>query len=291
MRWLITGARGQLGQDVVDVLAARSDAEVRALGSAELDITSSGAISRVFTDFRPDVVINAGAYTAVDAAETDEDRAYAVNATGPALLAAEAARTGARLLQPSTDYVFDGTATTPYPVDATTNPQSAYGRTKLAGEQAVRELAPTHGYVVRTSWVYGAHGKNFVKTMARLESSRDTLNVVGDQTGAPTWSYDLAGRLVELATADVPAGIYHCSGGGSTTWHGFAQAVFVELGADPDRVQAITTDQYPLPAPRPAYSVLSDVEWLAAGLPPMMGWRDALAAAFAADRTAYRPEQ
>ncbi|HEX2903876.1 MAG TPA: dTDP-4-dehydrorhamnose reductase [Jatrophihabitans sp.] len=287
MRWLVTGANGQLGQDLTRVLAADADAEVRALGSAELDITSSAAISRIFAEFQPDVVLNAAAYTAVDAAETDEQRAYAVNAGGPALLATHAARTGARLVQPSTDYVFDGTATSPYPVDAPTGPRSAYGRTKLAGEQAVRELAPEHGFVVRTSWVYGAHGKNFVKTMSRLEASRDTITVVGDQTGAPTWSFDLAGRLVDLARSDVAAGIYHCTGAGSTTWHGFAQAIFAELGADPERVQPISTAEYPVPAPRPAYSVLSNSEWLAAGLPPMMEWRDALRAAFAADRSAY----
>ena len=290
MRWLITGARGQLGTDVLKVLAERPDAEVRGFGSAELDITDRAAIAAVFADFRPDVVINAGAYTAVDQAEQDEERAFAVNATGPALLAAEAARTGVRLLHLSTDYVFDGTATEPYPVDAATNPKSAYGRTKLAGELAVRELAPELGYVIRTAWVYGAGGKNFVKTMARLQASRDTLTVVGDQIGSPTWTYDLAGRLVDLATSDAPAGIYHLTGGGSTSWHGFAQAVFVELGHDPDRVQAITTEQYPTPAARPAFSVLSDAEWLAAGLPPMMAWRDALATAFAADRSAYLPE-
>ena len=290
MRWLITGARGQLGTDVLRVLAERPDAEVRGYGSKELDITDRVAISRAVSEFRPDVIVNTGAYTAVDAAETDEDRAYAINATGPALLAAEAARTGAKLLQLSTDYVFDGTATEPYPVDAPTNPQSAYGRTKLAGEQAVRELAPEHGYVIRTAWVYGAGGKNFVKTMARLEANRETLTVVGDQIGSPTWTYDLAGRLVDLARSDQPAGVYHLSGGGRTSWHGLAQAVFAELGQDPARVQAITTAEYPTPAKRPAFSVLSDAEWLATGLPPMMDWQDALVAAFAADRSAYLPE-
>ncbi|MFL6162194.1 MAG: dTDP-4-dehydrorhamnose reductase [Jatrophihabitantaceae bacterium] len=290
MRWLITGARGQLGSDLRQLLAALPDAEVRACGSAELDVTDRAAIGAVVAEFAPELIVNAAGYTAVDAAETDFDRAYAVNATGPALLAAEAARTGARLVHISTDYVFDGTAVTPYPVDAPTNPRSAYGRTKLAGELAVRELVPDTGYVVRTSWLYGAGGPNFVKTMARLAASEDPVSVVADQVGSPTWSADLAGRLVDLVRAEPPAGIYHCRGAGNTSWHGFAQAVFSELGADPDRVLATTTDRFPRPAPRPAYSVLSDAEWLAAGLPPMLDWRSALAAAFAADRPAYLPD-
>jgi dTDP-4-dehydrorhamnose reductase len=289
VRWLITGAHGQLGTDLRAALAADPGAEVRGLGSAELDITDRSAIAAAVTAFAPDVIVNAAAYTAVDLAESEEERAFAVNATGPALLAAQAARSGARLIQVSTDYVFDGTATSPYPTDAPTNPQSAYGRTKLAGELAVRELAPEHGYVVRTSWVYGAAGQNFVKTMARLERSHPTVSVVADQTGSPTWSRDLAEHLIELATSGRPAGTYHCRGAGETTWHGLTQAIFSELGADPQRVLPTTTDRFPRPAPRPAYSVLSDSEWLAAGLSPMMGWRDALAAAFAADRPAYLP--
>ncbi|HTZ42335.1 MAG TPA: dTDP-4-dehydrorhamnose reductase [Jatrophihabitans sp.] len=290
MRWLITGAKGQVGTDLQRVLRALDDAEVLACASADLDITDRAAIAATVAGFEPDVIVNAAAYTAVDAAETDEDRAYAVNATGPALLAAEVARTGARLVHVSTDYVFDGTGSEPYPVDAPTCPKSAYGRTKLAGEQAVRELAPEHGYVVRTSWVYGAAGANFVKTMCRLEAGHDTVSVVADQTGSPTWSADLAGRLVDLGRADLPAGIYHCRGGGSTTWHGFTQAIFAELGADPARVLPTTTDAFPRPAPRPAYSVLSDAEWIAAGLPAMLDWRAALAAAFAEDRAAYLPD-
>ncbi|HEU5268964.1 MAG TPA: dTDP-4-dehydrorhamnose reductase [Jatrophihabitans sp.] len=289
MRWLITGAHGQLGSDLCRLLAGLPDTEVRACGSAELDVTDRSAIGAQLADFGPDVIVNAAAYTAVDAAESDYERAYAVNAVGPALLAAESARTGARLVHISTDYVFDGTAVTPYPPGAPTNPQSAYGRTKLAGEQAVRELAPDTGYVVRTSWLYGAAGPNFVKTMARLEAGRQTVSVVADQVGSPTWSADLAGRLVDLVGSGLPAGIYHCRGAGSTSWHGFARAVFCELGTDPNRVLPITTEEYPLPAPRPAYSVLSDAEWLAAGLPPMLDWRVALAEALAADRAAYLP--
>ena len=290
-RWLVTGARGQLGADLCRVLAAAGVEGDRllALGSDELDITSSPAVQAAFDDFRPDLVVNAAAYTAVDQAETDEDRAFAVNAGGPALLAAAAARTGARLLHVSTDYVFAGDAQEPYPVDAPPDPRSAYGRTKLAGEQAVRELAPELGYVVRTAWVYGATGSNFVKTMARLERARDTVEVVEDQRGSPTWSADLARGLVELAGSAARPGIYHCTGAGETSWFGLARAVFEELGADPDRVRPTTTDKFPRPAPRPAYSVLSDAAWREAGLTAMPHWRAALRQAFAEDRAAYLP--
>jgi dTDP-4-dehydrorhamnose reductase len=290
-RWLVTGARGQLGTDLCRVLAAAGveKDQLLALGSDELDITSSTAVQAAFSDFRPQLVINAAAYTAVDQAETDEDRAFAVNAGGAALLAAAAARTGARLLQVSTDYVFAGDADQPYPVQAEPDPRSAYGRTKLAGEQAVRELAPDHGYVVRTAWVYGATGSNFVKTMAKLERARDTIEVVDDQRGSPTWSADLARSLVELAGSDAPPGTYHCTGSGETSWFGLARAVFEELGADPDRVRPTSTDKFPRPAPRPAYSVLSDQAWRDAGLTPMPDWRAALSRAFAEDRAAYLP--
>ena len=280
MRWLVTGARGQLGTDLQRVLADSTD-EVRAVGHAELDIAASRAVTRVIAEFEPDVVFNAAAYTAVDAAESDEDAAYRVNAMGPAVLARTLATHGGRLIHISTDYVFAGDATRPYEVDDPTGPKSAYGRTKLAGEQAVRELLPERSYVVRTAWVYGATGANFVKTMARLERERNTVSIVDDQRGSPTWSADLARALIELGRSDTRAGIYHCTGTGETTWFGFARAIFENLGADPERVLPTTTDAFPRPAPRPAYSVLSDAAWRKAGLTPMPHWRDALLTAFA----------
>ncbi|HET6208922.1 MAG TPA: sugar nucleotide-binding protein, partial [Jatrophihabitans sp.] len=161
------------------------------------------------------------------------------------------------------------------------------GRTKLAGELAVRELAPDLGYVVRTAWVYGAAGSNFVKTMVRLEAGNPTLSVVDDQRGSPTWSADLARGIVALVRPGQPAGTYHCTNGGDTTWHGFTQAIFAELGADPERVLPTTTDKFPRPAPRPAYSVLSDAEWRAAGLPALPDWRSALHQAFTESAAAF----
>ena len=299
---LVTGMGGQLSTDVVDVTRPLSDVPFcRGLTIDDLDITDAFAVTdtvaewaRVVRSDSPDhrlVVLNAAAYTAVDAAEDDEETAYAVNASAPALLATACGKVGAQLVHVSTDYVFPGDRVggPPYDVDDPTGPRSAYGRTKLAGELAVREILPAASWVVRTAWVYGATGGNIVKTMARLESERETVSVVDDQTGSPTWSRDLARALYALAREDAPAGTYHCTNRGQTTWHGFTRAVFEELGADPDRVLPISTAEFPRPAPRPAYSALSPRAWDDAGLPQLPGWRDALAEAFATAGAAFRP--
>jgi dTDP-4-dehydrorhamnose reductase len=288
MRVVVTGAAGQLGTDLCQVL--EHDPRVLAwqgLTRAELDVTDAAQVRAVLRDqARPAkiqgglVVINTAAWTDVDGAEQDEAGAYALNASAPGLLAASCAEVGATLIHISTDYVFPGDATRPYDVDDPTGPASAYGRTKLAGEQAVRMLLPDASYVVRTSWVYGASGGNFVKTMARLERERQTLTVVDDQRGCPTWSADLARGLVDLAASTAAPGIYHLAGGEETTWCGLARAVFEELGADPDRVQPTTSAEFVRPAPRPAYSVLSVRAWQAAGLTPLRDWREALTVAF-----------
>lgn len=283
---LIPGGHGQLGSDLAG-LAGGYDI-VHAPGSAELDVTDVAAVrvavARLAESARAQgarpVVVNAAAYTAVDAAESDVDGATAVNSLAPGLLADACARHDVPLLHVSTDYVFPGDASAPYEPDAPTGPRSVYGRTKLAGEHAVL-AAGADAWIVRTSWVYGAKGKNFVKTMARLEKQRETLSVVDDQLGSPTWSAHLASGLLELAErAALRTGpaqrVLHCTGTGETTWCGLARAVFAELGADPDRVTPCTTADYPLPAPRPAYSVLSDAAWIAAGLTPMPDWRAAL---------------
>jgi dTDP-4-dehydrorhamnose reductase len=276
-RWMVVGAGGQLGTDLLLALKGR---EVASFTRADLDVTDADAVARAVAAAVPSVIVNAAAYTAVDAAESDEENASVANAIAPGLLAAAAAVAGARFVHVSTDYVFAGDATTPYDEAADTAPRSAYGRTKLEGEKAVlRELADA--YVVRTAWVYGATGNNFVKTMARLERDRDTVSVVDDQRGSPTWSFDLATGLVALAASGAPGGIYHCTNAGETTWFGFTRAIFEELGADPDRVLPTTTAAFPRPAPRPAYSVLGNRRWLAAGLEPLPHWRDALHEAFA----------
>lgn len=275
--WLVTGAAGQLGRDVVAVLENAPDATVTALSRSRLDITDADAVDHAVRGH--DVVVNAAAWTDVDGTETAEDAAYAVNATGPANLAAASARHGARLLHVSTDYVFAGDASAPYAEDAAPAPRSAYGRTKLAGEQAVLAAAP-ESYVVRTAWVYGEHGRNFVATMLRFAAGDGPVDVVADQRGSPTWSGDLARALVELGSASSAApGVYHCTNAGHTTWWGLARAVFAAAGADPERVRPTTAAAYARPAVRPAYSVLAADRWAAAGLTPMRPWEDALAEA------------
>jgi dTDP-4-dehydrorhamnose reductase len=279
MRWLVTGAAGQVGTEVVERLRReRPDDPLVAADRRALDITDAGSVARAVEQARPDVVVNCAAYTDVDGAETDEATATAVNGAGPGHLAAACARSSARLIHLSTDYVFDGTATSPIPETADVAPASAYGRSKAAGERAV--LA-AHGpsYVVRTAWVYGRTGGNFVKTMARLATDRDRVDVVADQHGSPTWSADLAGALVALGGADphtCPPGIWHFTNAGATTWYDFARAVFAGLGHDPDRVRPTTTANFPRPAPRPAYSVLSTTKWERHPLPPCRPWGQAL---------------
>lgn len=296
MRLVITGAGGQLGHDLLAL--AETDPRVasfQGLARAELDIADPAAVRTVLADQAKAVssgnrlvVINSAAWTNVDAAETDETGAYAINATGPAHLAATCKDLGARLIHVSTDYVFPGDASTPYEVDSPTGPMGAYGRTKLAGEEAVRVLHPDDSYVVRTAWVYGAQGANFVKTMAKLEAQRETLTVVDDQRGSPTWAKHLAAGLIELAATDsVPAGVLHATNAGDVTWCGFARAIFEQLGKDPERVHPCTTADFPRPAPRPAYSVLSPEAWNSAGLTPLPSWQSALADAFAESREAF----
>jgi dTDP-4-dehydrorhamnose reductase len=179
----------------------------------------------------------------------------------------------------STDYVFPGDADTPYSEDATPRPRSAYGRTKLAGEQSVLTTMPERGYVIRTAWLYGVHGANFVKTMLALEETKPRISVVDDQRGQPTWSRDLAAQIVALVDSRAPAGIYHGTSSGETTWFGFTREIYRLIGADPDRVQPTTTEAFPRPAPRPAYSVLDHGRWALVGLTPIRDWREALAEA------------
>lgn len=275
-RYLIVGATGMLGADFVDKLAGR---DVTALGRADLDVTDTGAVADAVAGY--DVVLNASAYTKVDDAETNEELAYAVNALGAANLARAAAATGAILVQVSTDYVFDGTATSPYSENTPVNPVSAYGRTKAEGERLAQEANPDRTIIARTAWLYGGNGANFPKTMLRLARERDTVDVVSDQVGQPTWTADLAGKVVELLDAGVTSGTFHATNSGETSWLGFAQAVFELGGFDPQRVKPTDSASFVRPAPRPAYSVLGHDAWDDAGLSPMRPWREALGEAFA----------
>lgn len=273
-RYLITGAAGMLGQDLQQALAGR---DVTALSRADLDITDQDAVTAAVAAH--DVVVNAAAYTKVDDAESHEDDAYAVNARGPEVLATAAVAAGAKLVHVSTDYVFDGNGTSPYAEDQPTEPIGAYGRTKAAGEAAVRAVAPDSSYIVRAAWLYGAGGPNFAKTMIRLAGSHDTVSVVTDQIGQPTWTGDLARQVVAMLDADAPAGIYHGTNGGQASWFDFTKAIFAEVDLDPERVLPTDSAAFVRPAPRPAYSVLGHDAWSRAGVPPMRDWRDALHAA------------
>jgi len=274
-RWLVVGHLGMLGTDLMQQLAGR---DVTGIDRPDIDITNERSVRDVIHGF--DYVVNCAAYTAVDAAEADEETALAVNGTGAGNLAAACARIGARLVHISTDYVFDGQSTTPYAEDHPTAPRSAYGRTKAAGEVAVLRELFDDSLILRTAWLYGAHGPNFVRTMINLERTRDTLDVVDDQFGQPTWTHDLAERIVECIDRRIPAGIYHATSSGSTTWFGFTRRIFELLGADMNRVHPTTTDAFPRPAPRPAFSVLGHQAWERAGLAPLRTWQAALDAAW-----------
>ncbi len=271
-RYLIAGARGMLGQDLQRALEGR---DVTALGRAELDVTDLDAVRAAVAGH--DVVLNASAYTKVDDAETHEDAAYAINATGTENLAIAAAEHGAKFVTVSTDYVFDGHATEPYAEDTPRDPINAYGRTKAAGEELALAAHPAGTYVVRTAWLYGAGGANFAKTMVKLAAGHETVSVVADQVGQPTWTGDLARQIVALLDADAPAGVYHGTNAGRATWFEFAKAVFSEAGLNPDRVTPTDSSTFVRPAARPAFSVLGHGAWRAAGLEPMRAWDEALA--------------
>ncbi|GGY05655.1 dTDP-4-dehydrorhamnose reductase [Streptomyces djakartensis] len=278
MRWLVTGAGGMLGRDVALELTRRGE-DVVALDRTALDVTRPENVDSAVADHRPDLVVNCAAYTAVDDAETDEARALEINGEGPRLLARACAARDARLIHVSTDYVFSGeTRTAPYPEDHPTDPRTAYGRTKLAGELAVLEELPGRSAVVRTAWLYGVHGANFVRTMIGLEARRDTVDVVDDQRGQPTWSADVAERIADLGVRIGPDahGVFHATNSGEATWYELAREVFFLVGADPDRVRPTTSAAFSRPAPRPAYSALAHSRWQEIGLPPLRDWRSAL---------------
>lgn len=272
MRVLVTGAEGQLGRDVVEVLQKRGHQAV-AYGRPQLDITDMERCAAELAEVEPDAVIHCAAYTNVDGAEADPDAAYRVNAMGTRNMAVAAEQAGARFCYVSTDYVFDGRGQTPYVEYDPTDPQSIYGKSKRAGELLVQSLS-TRYYIVRTSWVYGRHGRNFVKTMLQLGAAGKPLQVIDDQVGSPTYSVDLAQFLVELVGTQ-KYGIYHASNTGACSWYEFASAIFEESGMAVE-LRPCTTEQFPRPAPRPAYSVMDSMAIRTNGLAELRGWREAL---------------
>jgi len=275
---LLTGATGQVGFELARSLADLGD--VIALDRAALDLADADAIVASVRQARPQLIVNAAAYTAVDRAEVERDAAFAANARAPGILAEEAKRLDAVLIHYSTDYVFDGRRTTPYDEDAPTGPLNVYGASKLEGERAIAQIG-AHAVVLRTSWVYGARGSNFLLTMLRLAKERDELRIVADQYGTPNWCRTLADATTAAVARGLPwlaerAGLYHLASSGSTTWHGFAQAIIGD--APRPRVVGIATSDYPTPARRPAYGVLATRKFEATFGCTMPDWRDALAA-------------
>lgn len=277
MRFVVTGAKGMLGSDVVRALNGR---EVLALGRSDLDITDFSAVHSVVRE--GDVIINCAAYTQVDSAEGEEAAAFSINGLGVKNLAIAARDARARLVTISTDYVFGGNRDSPYSEFSRREPISAYGRSKAAGEEFVMNEFPTGSYIVRTAWLYGKNGPNFVQTMLDLAHSKDSWSVVDDQLGQPTWTHDLAEHLVRLIDSEAPAGIYHGTNSGQTSWFEFAQTVLTEAGLDPQRVTPTDSSSFIRPAPRPRYSVLGHSRWTEVGIKPMRPWREALHGAFSA---------
>ncbi len=277
---VISGAGGQVGRALA-AEAGRRGLDVLALTSAQWDITDAETAQRIVA--RGDVVVNCAAFTAVDAAEAEPERAHAVNAAGPGAIARACASAGARMIHISTDYVFDGSfdgAPRPYEVDDPTRPLSVYGKTKLAGEQAVHTALPD-AHVVRTAWVYTGSGSDFVGVMRRLAAGDDPVTVVVDQIGSPTYSADLVSALLEIAERPSAPPLLHLTNEGAASRYEQARLVFDRVGADPDRVLPAATEDMPRPAPRPSYSALSGRTAAAAGLTPLRPWADALAAALA----------
>jgi dTDP-4-dehydrorhamnose reductase len=280
MKVLVTGADGQLGRDVVRIFGEAGQ-QVLACGKEQLDITDEAMCQKRVQEFGPDVVIHCAAYTAVDRAESDSDAAYAVNTVGTRNMVVASEQTKAKFCYISTDYVFDGSASSPYREYDNPNPQSIYGKSKRAGEVLVQSLSSAF-FIVRTSWVYGLHGQNFVKTMLKLGQEQPMLTVVNDQKGSPTYTVDLAAFLLQLIQTE-KYGIYHACNLGECSWYEFAKAIFEEaediLGGDyPVRLKPCTTEEFPRPAPRPRNSVMDHMAIRTNGLQDLRPWREGLQA-------------
>jgi len=291
MSWLITGGSGQLGIAISRELSDRG-IDFAAPNSQELNITQGSIVRDFISNLSPTVIVNCAAWTDVDGAEDNEVLASRVNSDGAENIALAAKQCGAKLIHISTDYVFSGEGQTPWQVTDEINPQSAYGRTKAAGERRVMTICPEKSSVVRTAWLYSPWGKNFAKTMTRLAIKGDgEVRVVNDQAGQPTSAVDLAKQLVGLGQSSTPAGIYHGTNAGQATWFEFAQEIFKLAGEEVDRVRPVSSAEFIRPAKRPSYSVLGHEEWGITSVKPMRDWKIALAEAMPAIFLAVKAEE
>jgi dTDP-4-dehydrorhamnose reductase len=291
MTWLITGGLGQLGIAVSEELE-RQGIPFYAWSTKDLDITQSSTVSAAIEKMSPKVIVNCAAWTDVDGAESHEADAYRVNRDGAENLAIAAKLCNSKFIHVSTDYVFSGQNETPWEVDDEINPQSAYGRTKAEGEKRTIEVYPESSSIVRTAWLYSPWGKNFAKTMTKLAIKGDgEVRVVNDQVGQPTSAIDLAHQLVELGLSTSPAGIYHGTNSGRTTWFEFSQEIFKLAGADIGRVTPVSSSEYLRPAKRPSFSVLSHDAWAKTSIKPMRDWLIALAGAMPSIISAVKAEE
>jgi dTDP-4-dehydrorhamnose reductase len=290
MKWLITGASGQLGAIFQEELTKQGLDFVGA-NSSELDITKPLIVNQIVDLIKPSVIINAAAWTDVDGAESNESAAYSVNSLGPRNLAIAASKAGARLVQISTDYIFSGESSVPWSENAPHKPESVYGSTKSEGEKFVLTTLPSNSYVVRTAWLYSPKGKNFAKTMANLAFNKEgEVRVVNDQIGQPTVAGDLAKQIIALVLSEAPAGIYHGTNSGQATWFEFAQEIFSLAGVDISRVIPVSNSEFLRPAKRPTYSVLGHDAWASTSVPAMRNWKIALEEAIPAIIFAVKAE-
>lgn len=279
LKILITGVNGMLGRDLVSYL---HNYEIIGSDISELDITNLALVKSTLYSFKPDIVINSAAYTDVDGCETNIDQAFTVNGLGPRNLAAVCNELNKPLIHFSTDYIFDGTGTSPYKEWDMPDPKSIYGKSKLLGEQYVRQLTNKH-YIIRTSWLYGENGKNFVQTMLRLAKEREEIGVVNDQKGSPTYTGDLAIAISQLIQTQA-YGTYHLTNSGSCTWYEFALEIFKQAGVNGIQVNPITTEEINRPAPRPGYSVMDNYIWRLQGFKPLRHYTEALREYLAAEK-------
>ncbi|MCL2115088.1 MAG: dTDP-4-dehydrorhamnose reductase [Methanobrevibacter sp.] len=273
MKILITGYKGMLGLDLVNILKNENQHELILTDIEELDITNIEEVREMFKQEKPETIINVAAYTDVDGCETNRELAYNVNSLGPKNLAIAANEIGAKLLHISTDYVFPGNNIVPYTEEDKIGPQSYYGTTKLQAEEFIKKTMKNY-FIVRTAWLYGINGKNFVKTMLNLAKDNHEISVVNDQRGSPTFTHDLANAICELIKTE-KYGVYHVTNDNDCTWYDFAKNIF-ELANITVKVKAITTEEYPTPAQRPKYSVLSNEKWNNSGFIPLRNYKDAL---------------